>query len=47
MYVGLSKMVKKVPKSNVINNPNEPGEEHKSLEADGIIDPNDDIFVGE
>lgn len=44
MYVGFNKMVKKVPKKAHSKNPNEPSEESK---ADDLIDPVNDIFLGE
>ena len=49
MYVGISKMVKKVPKSAVptTQNPNEPLEESKDNGSSANIDPSDDIFIGE
>lgn len=41
VYVGISKMIKKVPQSESKGyNPNEGG-------ADGGVDPEDDIFIGE
>jgi hypothetical protein len=49
MYVGISKLVKKVPKRKVKEhkNPNEPGEESKDEDSFFDIDPNDDILIGE